>query len=223
MEPRKMIKVNILNRQNLTLLAKALIDELFIMSDSGNMFYEKNDLNEISYIFFDSVYFSILINDINSLEMRLKISQSNSPNEWFSLIDALNNFEEVENVDFGHLHLYSFGKINYSQIEVSEKQLEYVLNLPFGPINNQNNLFNFIEADLKRAYIGRNIEICRFSEGRGISVNIYFRPESIQKFPFKPIIMILDKYKQEIEDINIFKGQDDNKLYIAVKILGWEN
>jgi hypothetical protein len=218
-----MKRINIRNRQNLTLLAKAYMENLFVQCTIGEMFYDKDERNEIRFIYFEPNYYSLLIEDIFSQEKLARISISNASNEWKELIEVIKNYEEVANIDYGKLFLYDIGKSNYSAIEIPQERIENVLSLPMPVFKDDKNLYEIIEADLKRMYVGKRVSIARFTNGRGISVNVPINNEAIQKFPFKPIIVLLKKYKQEIEDINIFKGENQKEIYISIKILNWSN
>ncbi len=218
-----MIRLNIRNRQNLTLLAKAYMENLFVQCNIGEMFYDKDERNEIRFIYFEQNYYSLLIEDIFSPEKLLRISTSNSSNEWRELLEAIKNHEEVTNLDYGKLFLYDIGNSNYSTFEIPQERIENVLSLQMPVINSDNDLYVNIEADLKRIYVGKKISVSRFTNGRGISVNVPIKNETKQRFPFNPIIQLLKKYKQEIEDINIFKGENQNELFISIKILNWSN
>jgi hypothetical protein len=218
-----MIRINISNRQNLTLLAKAFLENLFVKCNIGEMFYDKDERNEIRFIYFEPNYYSLLTKDIFSSEKLSRITTSNSANEWKDLIEVIKNHEEIENIDYGKLFLYDIGNTNYSTTEIPQERIENVLSLPMPIINSEYDLYLSIEADLKRIYVGKIISVSRFTNGRGISVKLPFKNETKQRFPFNPIIRLLKKYEQEIEDINIFKGENQNELYISIKILNWSN
>jgi hypothetical protein len=218
-----MIKINIKNRQNLTLLAKAFMDHLFVQCKMGEMFYDKDERNEIRFIYFDSNYFKLLKADVFNPEKLARISLSNMANQWRELLEVFNTYEEAIEIDYGKLFLYDIGESNYSIIEIPQERVDNVLSLPFSELKEDNELYKNIEADLKRIYIGKKVNITRFTNGRGISVKVPFKDDAIQRFPFKPIIDILKKYKQEIEDINLFKGEHQQEFYITIKILNWSN
>ena len=101
-----LIQIDIINRRNLTLLAKAYWDNLFLKCTDGEMFYENDNQNEIKFIYFKADYYSKLITDINKAETMHKMLISNASSEWLELIKVIENGVEISKIDYGKLHLY---------------------------------------------------------------------------------------------------------------------
>lgn len=221
-----MIKIDINNSTNLTLLYGAYFDNLFPKSIYGELLYEE-DLSNIEltvrYLYFEEVYYVSLMEFLKSDELMIKISESNSRNEWLNLIETLKNYTIVENVDVGVLNIYTPSKINFNTISLSNSIVESVLNREIENFSIGRKLFEEIQKDLRRIYQRVDISINNYPNGMGISILIPIKEENEQRFPFKPIIELLKKYNQEIEDLNFYKGAKENNIHVSMKIKDWKH
>lgn len=90
-----MIKIDILNRENLTLLAKAYLDKLFPMAKSGEIFYDVDNQNEVKSIYLlNSDYYRTLIEHIGMT--RHKFMASNAATGWENLFNVLSSYTIVD-------------------------------------------------------------------------------------------------------------------------------
>lgn len=220
----EVIKIDIQTKANLTLLAKAYWDKLFPLATYGQLYYEQDLSNynfPVRYLYFKDDYYEELTQHINNSETLSKIELSNSPNEWYDLINAIKNNKENANVDIGLLNVYTPSKTNYEFKQFDDIQAEAILSKPRTLNNELNNIVNEIELDLKRIYIGIDIGINTFEKGKGISIHIPLKEDIEQRFSFKPIIQILNKYEQIIEDFKLYKGENKNAIWISITIKEW--
>ena len=220
----ELLKIDIQTKLNLTLLAKAYWENLFPMPIFGYLYYDIDLSNcdfPVRYLYFKKEYYSELIQHINNTEILIRLGNLESYRDWKDLIDSLNKVESVENVDVALLRIYTPSKTNYDEIKVDNLASDAILTKPKINSNELKNIIFEIELDLKRIYIGVNISVSKFEKGKGISIHIPFADEKVQRFSFKPILQLLSKYDQLIEDINLYKGKNSNEIWVSVTIKEW--
>lgn len=206
-----MKRIDIKNRKNLTLLAKAYYDNLLPRGKGGDIFYTKASNGEIDYIYFENDYYSKLSFETLNIDILQKVEQSNSSADWKELFAAIRENEEVSDYDYAKLHLYDIVNINFDTINIPEERVSSVLASPVGHLENRGDLLSSLENDLKRIYIGMTVDVF-FQDGMRLDIDIPIDTEHEQRFPFKPIILLFKKYNLEMEDMRLYKGESNKKM-----------
>ncbi|MBK9482633.1 MAG: hypothetical protein IPO02_11790 [Bacteroidetes bacterium] len=220
----EIIKVDIQTKANLTLLAKAYWEKLFPLATYGKLYYEQDLSNynfPVRFLYFMVDYYEELIQHLENIETLRKIEFSNNSSEWFDLISTLKNNKQNVSVDIGKLNVYTPSNTNYEFKQFDDLQFETIIAQPKISSLELDNIINEIELDLKRIYIGIDIGINSFEKGKGISIHIPLKIDIVQRFSFKPIIQILNKYDQIIEDFKLFKGENKNDIWVSITIKEW--
>lgn len=210
-----MKKIDIKNRTNVTFLAKAYMDRLLTRAKKGEVFYEKNESGEISNIFFDDDYYTnVLHQDINNPILLEKINKSNAAPDWNNLIMTLSDYSNVDNLLLAHWELYTLVDEEDEPISYSEELLETLLSSKDN--NSGEGFWKKIQYDLKRLFPALNMDVFKQEGLFRISFNIPIKFENEQRFKFKPIIQILNKYNMGLTDVKIFKTSGKGFLHISV-------
>lgn len=221
----ELIKVDIGSKMNLTLLAKAYWDNLFPLATYGELFYEEDLTNDdfpVQFLFFKEEYYNKLTTFFNEIQTLDKIQRSNSPNEWIALINTIKYNQTKISKDIGLINVYTPSTTNYETITIDDTLTNEILNKKKVLTNDIKIIIKEITLDLKRIYWGVNMGVSRFEKGKGIYISIPITEEKIQRFPYGPIIKLLDKYDQQIEDINLFKGKNNKEINISITIKNWD-
>lgn len=218
-----MKRIDISNREHLTLFNIAFMNGLFSHCRLGDLYTENNRFNEIQNLYISNEFYSVLMKDISDPEKQNKIYRSNAAYEWNSLIHTIKNFVDIEDVDYGKLDIFtSFSDLNYSTIDIPEDRVLKVLSSPPLPENiNNRETYDYLRADLNRIYIGIDLVLSRFqNEGKCmIYIRIPYKSEISQRFPLKPLLKLLNKYNQNMVDISFFKGIDSEHFELTIEVV----
>lgn len=196
----------------MTLLAKAYLERLFPRAKSGEIFFEKDLKTEAGYVYFQTSYFeNVLLPEINNSTMISRIRNSNASTQWLELISALNDFQDIDDVNLGSLESYSFVDENFSVIEYSNEKLKSILATP-----ELNELWKSIQQDLRNIYPSLDFDVFRQDEVLRAKFTIPLKEELEQRFEFYPIIKILEKHNQSIQNIKLIKRKDESSIIFYV-------
>ena len=199
-----MIKIDIVNRTNLTFLAKGYLDNLFPKGKRNEVFYDYNDNNEIKSIFFanEEYYYSL----IKSLNSKLPdFGLSNASKEWLSLYSALNNYSVIEDIDYGDLELY----------DITEKG-EGLININIDFLNNKVNKNDHFLKNVKRIYPGYSVS---YAGNRNcVIIKFDLDPVNVFKFDLLPIMKLLDYTNQNLKKINFYNDPSRNYTTVTIEV-----
>jgi transposase len=192
-----MIKVDIITRQNLTMLAKAYWDKLLPRALDGEIFYSKNEKNEPQFIYYENqdYYFSLL----KYIEKNQNdFFNSNAANAWNELFSAISEYTVVENVDFGFLENYTM------PVETNNKERAIDLDI----IHTNDNSFY---RQVKRLYRGYDVKY--WGSDKNIVIPLPIDPDEKTVFDLHPLIQLLESHKQTISKFDFFR---DPKIHTTV-------
>lgn len=196
----------------MTFLAKAYIERLFPRAKTGEVFFEKDLKTESGYVYFQPTYYeNILFPEISKSEIITRMRNSNASNEWLELVSVLSDFQDVGDVNLGSLELYPLGDENFDVLEYSNEKLESIL-----ATSKLNELWKSIEVDLKNIYPTLGFNVFRQDEVLRAKFRMPLKEELEQQFDFYPIIKILEKHNQVVQNIKLFKRKDENSIYFYV-------
>lgn len=196
----------------MTFLAKAYLERLFPRAKSGEIFFEKDLKTEAGYVYFQPAYFeNVLLPEINKSEMISRMRSSNSSNQWLELVSVLNDFEDIDEVNIGSLESYSLVDENFSVIEYSSEKLTKIL-----ANAKLDELWKSIQQDLRNIY--PNLDFDVFSQDGLFRAKFWipFKEELEQRFEFYPIIKILEKHNQIVQNIKLLKRKDESSILFYV-------
>ena len=219
----KFIKIDLQNRRNTTLLAKAYMEKLFPKSISGDIYYflDLFDMDTpVRYIYFTEIYYEKLFYYLSEDDFLSKISKSNAEFEWKNLAERI-KIGSVINEDIGILKIYDYGEQNFDPILLDNEEIQNILKIqPKDNLDNEE-LQEEVLKDLKRIYKRLNISVSGLMKGIGLALSIPIKFENEQKFSFYPIFEVLKKFDLNIKDMDIYKGEEKNFLNIQIVIKEW--
>lgn len=197
-----MVKIDIVNRTNLTFLAKAFLENLFPRGKRHQVFYDHDSKGEIKFIYFaDIEYYHTLIIVMN--EKLLAFKSSNSADEWTELYETMRNHEIIENVDYGKLYLYDITENSENSLEIDTDFTQ----------NNVSKNDSFLK-NVKRIYPGQDITYESHDNYAIIKLNL--DPKDVFRFNLKPIIELIDFLDSKLKNFSIYR--DPQRNYTSIKI-----
>lgn len=193
-----MIKIDIVNRTNLTLLAKAYLEDLLPKGKAGEVFFDYDDKNEIKSIYFSNKdYYNKLIKTFNA--NMLDISTSNNFIEWINLFTALQSYETIEKVDYGKLEHYHITEKN---------EIENIIN--FDTVNKEDSFL----INVKRIY--QAYDVTYWGNENLVVIKLPFICDEIFNFDLKPLIELLNMVEKKLIKFNIYR--DPSRHITVVRI-----
>lgn len=219
----KFIKIDLQNRRNTTLLAKAFMEKLFPKSISGDIYYflDLFDMDTpVRYIYFTEMYYEKLFYYLSEDDFLSKISRSNAEFEWKNLAERI-KIGSVVNEDIGILKIYDYGEQNFDPIVLNNEEIQNILKIQPKDNLDKEELQEEVLKDLKRIYKRLNISVSGLMKGIGLALSIPIKFENEQKFSFYPIFEVLKKFDLNIKDMDIYKGEEKNFLNIQIVIKEW--
>lgn len=209
-----MIKVELKNRTNLTLLSLSFIDGLFPRAKKGELFYEKDLANETINVFFEENYYhNKLLPYINGYEIQNKIEKSNNSENWLKLIQTLNGGINFKNYQIENLEIYSMTDDNFDDIIEDKNIIQEVLScLP------KDDRILSLKLDLRKIYPSLDFDTFKSKEGIKITFFLYMKNEVKFNFNFETIFKIVMKYNYTVENIKIYKGENLNCMHTEITL-----
>jgi len=195
-----MIKVDLLTRQNLTMLAKAYLDRLLPRALAGEIFYGSNKKNEPQFIYFENhEYFFSLLKSIKEKQNYFLIS--NAAEEWNNLFLSLNSYIEVDKIDFGDVEHYTMPvNPNYSERKIDLSIL--------------NTYDESFYKQVKRLY--RGYFVSYVGSQKTIVIHIPFITNILMKFKVFPIVQLLKSHNQICNRLEFIRNPDTEALMLIV-------
>ncbi len=102
------MKKIILNREQLTLMANAILKNLFPTAKKGDAYFQVIT-DEVSHLYMIESYYLDLKKSSDSAFLQGKFSQSNAEANWNSLRDAINSAEFISSVNTSKMDEYLIG------------------------------------------------------------------------------------------------------------------
>lgn len=102
------MKKIILNREQLTLMANAILKNLFPTAKKGDAYYQAIS-DEVSHLYMIESYYLDIKKSSDTAFLQGKFSQSNAEASWNSLRDAINSADSVDKIDTSKMKEYLIG------------------------------------------------------------------------------------------------------------------
>ncbi len=199
-----MIKIDIKNRTNLTLLAKAYLENLLPKGKEGEVFYDNDDRNEIKSIYFSSEeYYETLIKAFDG--KITEMASSNAFTDWLNLYETLITKKKVENVDYGELEHYTL---------TTKGESIRKINLDF--IENKINKKDTFLKNVKRLYEG--YEVTYWGNENFVVIKLPFNNNEVFDFDLKPITQLLDIMEKRLTKFNIYRDPSRELTVVRIEI-----
>lgn len=205
-----------LQRQDLTYLSKALLENLFPRPIIGELLVFEDLKNENCVLYFQETYFENLTSSIHEKYIKGDFIRSNSEKEWVHLMNSINS-AETTNEDVSNLRSYWLSTDpTKPKIGIDKEILTKILSSDLSQYKTAQEKYPALRKNLEDVYVGHKIE-CNWYLIE-IERDIEQNSPMVTKIDLLPAITLISKYGFTIEDIEIYKGWKTETIATSIHV-----
>jgi len=205
-----------LNRQDLTYLSKALLENLFPRPIIGELLVYEDLKNENCTLYFQEDYYHKLTSTLHEKHIMGDFMRSNSEKEWVHLMNSINS-AGTTNDDVTNLKTYWLSTdLTKPKIGVDKEALSKILSTDFSIYKTTQEKYPALRKNLEEVYVGHKVE-CNWYLIE-IERDIEKNSPMVTKIDLLPALTLISKYGFHIEDVEIYKGWKTETIEASIHV-----